>query len=561
MNAFGIDVTGLDVDAFLLWAHRLYPLLALLWIAALFEVRRPGWLLVGVLLANAWLWGAINYPLQQIYALTSSADRLNQLGMVQVTAAGPAALRSFLIGPQVEQLHFEPFWSAFVAVLSGFDPERVLQLYPFLSLGTVLGFAVSLYYGLRPAPSGEGWSPWERAFVAGFATLLSSAPLEHSGIYRVPWTLTFLLKPNHALGLVLLPWLLRAFAGISGWRGRLLTGFLLHLLGWVFVLHMVYAVAGLVCLAVACWLWRKEARRDTLDTAAVIGFNLAIVSPYIAMLLIDYPFTVASPRLVVPASSAHVAEGTLRHAPMFLLGAWGALLAWRRDRLGRTWAAVVAAGLLIWLAYPLVGYLQLARERDEIYYWVRFTTAAMAGVGAWDLLQRLPNWLNWSVLNEVRRAALLAALALPFTIPAWLDPRHMDTYFEPSLSPLDEDLAIPTDFIRRELPRDAVFAGDPIYSRWVAALGARRGLLLAVRVPRDTNSRSEFVRELIAVGSSERLRATRWGATHLVVTRAFLEQFPGVSVDDLARRDDLELLLLHKRPRNYVAVFRLKLEH
>jgi hypothetical protein len=533
--------------------------LALLWIAALLRVRRPGWLLAGVLISNAWVWGVTNYPLQQIYALSVGADRLHQLGMVQVSAAG----HSLLVGPQVNQLHFEPFWSAFVALLSGFSPERVLHIYPFLPLAVVLGFAASLYYALRPGPGVGEWSAWERVFVAGFATLLSSAPLEYTGIYRVPWALTFLLKPNHALGLVLLPWLLRAFAGIRGWRGRLLAGFLLHLLGWVFVLHMVYTAAGLVCFALGAWLWRRqEARRDTLDAAFAIGLNLAIVSPYIAMLLIDYPFTVPSPRLVVPASSAHVAEGTLRHAPLFFLGAWGTLIAWRRDRLGRAWASVVVAGLLIWLAYPVVGYLQLAREKDEIYYWVRFTVAAMAGIGAWDLLGRLSALLDWRVASEAGRAALLAALALPFAIPTWWEPARMDSYFEGSLARLDDDVAIPTELIRRELPSDAVFAGDPIYSRWVAALGARRGLLLDARSPRDTPARLELVRELITAEHPERLRELRprWGATHLVVTRSFLEGFPGVSVDDLAERDDLELVLLHRRPRNYVAIFRLKLD-
>ena len=49
--------------------------------------------------------------------------------MCQGVAAGHSPLQT----PQVGHVHFEPFWGVVTAVLSGFSPERLLRLYPFLA--------------------------------------------------------------------------------------------------------------------------------------------------------------------------------------------------------------------------------------------------------------------------------------------------------------------------------------------------------------------------------------------------------------------------------------------
>ena len=157
-------------------------------------------------------------------------------------------------------MHFEPFWAVLTAVAVRLGhraaPRASIR---FLPLVMACGFALSLFFALRPLPGADGpapddpepWSGWERALVALSATLLSSAPLDYAAPYRVPWAMTFLLKPNHSLGLVLLPWVVRAFAGIRRGRDRLIVGLLLHLLGWAFVIHMGAFCVGLVTFAAA----------------------------------------------------------------------------------------------------------------------------------------------------------------------------------------------------------------------------------------------------------------------------------------------------------------------
>lgn len=547
----------------------MFPLLGCLWLIASLRAKRPGLLLIGTLLAIGWAFCVTHWPLRSLYGLLTSADRVGNLALVQVVAAGNSPLRT----AQAGQLHFEPFWGLLVAALSGFDPERVLALYPFLPLAACLGFALSLFTSLRGPASGDGsrapaaaeaWSPWERALIAAFAALLSSAPIEYAGTYRVPWAMTFLLKPNHALGLVLLPPLLLAFARIGGWRDRIVAGLLLHLLGWVFVIHMAFAAAGLVVFAGWSLLAQNpERRKDVRDAASVIGINVLAVSPYLLMLLLSYPFLYASERAMIPPSSPHLLEATLKQGPIFWLGLWGTLVAARRgDRLGRVLAAQVVAGYVIWASVLALSVLQIARERDEIYYWIRFLTAAAAGIGAYDLAGRAASWLRLSVLTPELRCVAVLAAALPWSLPYWWNPLRMDSYVPGSLEPVPDRLRLPTDFIRRRTDRAAVFAGDRDYARYVAALGARRvSLAENFHAPPRVHERIELEKALVFDGAGALPLARELGVSYFVVTPRLLafHATPGTRLADLDKRTSLERAYLWEGPeRDFVAIYRLR---
>jgi hypothetical protein len=541
VNLFGVDVRGLDAEAFLGAARLLFPVFALAWLALVAWLRRPGVLLVGVLLGNAYAWVETNWPLQRVYALGTSSDRVNNVALCQVVAAGHSPLHT----PQVGQMHFEPFWAVVTAVLSGWDTERLLRLYPFLPLVMACGFALSLFWALRPASDvadGEGaWSGWERALIALFATLLSSAPLDYASPYRVPWAMTFLLKPNHALGLVLLPWVLRAFARIQGWRDRILAGVLLHVLGWAFVIHMGAACVGLVSFAVLTTRFRRdEARRAWIDVAAVIGVNLVVVSPYLIMLFSGYGVFHSGPRMAIPPASPHLLEAIARMAPLTALAAWGAVVAWRRDRVGRVWAAQAVAALSIWLAYYPLSLLQQAKERDDTYYWLRVHLAVCAAVGVWDLARRLGPKLWPALAAPVRRAVVVGALCVPFTLPYWWDPSRMDLYFPGSLEPLPETVTRPAAYLRAHGGGDAVLAGDPTAARWMAALAGTPVLVARdFAVPRDYLDRVRLGEALVRGGPGDpEAEARRLGASHLIVTPQYLSHLD-VRLEDVESRSYL----------------------
>lgn len=554
----GLDVAGLDVPAFLAQARLIYALLALIWLALLVRLKSPAWLLAGVLLANAYAWAVTNYPLQRLYALGPSHDRVANLGLVQVVAAGNPPLQT----TQVGQLHFEPFWGVFVAFLSWWNPTRVLAIYPFLPLVMAVAFALALYVGLGGGP--EPWPPWPRALAAAFVTLLSSSPFDYSGTYRVPWALMFLLKPNHALGLVLFPLLLRAFVSIRTWRGRLGVGLLLHLLGWVFVLHMVYVSFGLVVFAALSLLLRRpESRRDLGDVVTVIGINLLVVSPYLYMLVAGYPFMDPGPRMAIPPWSAHLLETTTRTFWLFPLGLWGLrVIHARGDRLARVWTAQVAGAFVLWAAFFPLSALQLARERDEVYFWLRFLMSASAGLGAWDLAQRAFAWLRPADDSPALRAAAVMLIVLPWTVPYWWDPLRMDAYFAGSIPPVPAALRAPMDFLREHTEPQAVVAGDHRVASYVSALGARRVLMTdGLHLPRDYAVRMDLEERLLRRASAEDVREaeTRYGVRYLLVTPSEVAARPGLTLAAIQAQPLLQTVhVASQRDGQYFAILRLK---
>jgi hypothetical protein len=543
-NLFGLDVSWLDVPAFIATSQLLYALVAALWLLLALRLRRPGLLLAGVVAANAWAWFVTNFPLQSLYGVANSSDRLNNLAFCTVVAAGHSPLRTYQAG----HIHFEPFWGALVAVLSGWSPDRVLVLYPFLPLVMAAGFALTLGIALRSDGPDDGWGRWERALVAGFATLLSSAPFEHLGTYRTPWPMTFLLKPNHALGLVLLPLFLLAFARMRTWRGRIAVGLLLHLIGWVFVIHMALVCVGLVVYL--AWTWasrRAEAREALRDVAVVIGINAAIVSPYLYMLLTGYPMD-PHPNATIPVVSPHLLEPFTRYLPLTLLGLWGALVTQRRgDRLSRLWSAQVLGAVLVWIGHVALSALQVSRERDESYYWVRFLLAGSAAIGAWDLASRYGTLVWRGFADPAKRAAALGLLALPYSLPYWWNPLLMDSYFPEALAPIPERVSQPTDWIRAHTDPRAVFAGDTDYARFVAALGARRVLSSrTLNQPADAARRRELERLLLDKDAGAKAAAAdRWGVRYLVVTPRWLRLQPGLTVKALDSRRNLRRVFLY----------------
>jgi hypothetical protein len=562
-NVFGVDVSQLDVPAFLSLARTLFPLLGLAWLAATVRLRLPGVLLLGVVLANAYVWLETNWPLQRLYALGPSSDRVNNLALCQVVAAG----HSPLVGPQIGKAHFEPLWALITSVLSGFDTDRLLRLYAFLPLLAVAAFAVSLYFALRPLqgapsadePEGGGWCPWQRATIAAFATLLASDALDYGGSYRVPWAMTFLLKPNHALGLVLLPWVVRAFAGIRSGRDRLKVGVLLHLLGWVFVIHMGIVCVGLLALAALATLKGEgEARRDWLDAAVVIAINVLVVTPYLVLLFRGYGVLDAGPRLQIPPSSPHTLEVTTRVAWLAALAAWGAVTAWRRDRLGRVWVGQAAGAALVWMAYYVLSLIQHAKERDDVFYLLRTLIAILGAVGAWDVLRRAGRWMDEARRHPAWRAAILAGLTLPLAVPYWWNPARMDLYFGGSLEPLPEEVRETARFVRSDVGPSAIFAGDAAASRWMSALtGARVLLARDFAPPSDRWSRIDLNTRLVRGAQDPIAFAARWKVTHFLVTPELLANY-GVSLAEVEAHPFLKQLhFAGSRTSNYIVVFAL----
>jgi len=448
-------------------------------------------------------------------------------------------------------------------------PERLLSLYPWLSLIVLLAFASSVYLALRGDDRGQPERAWQAALLAGFATLLSTTPLDHLARYRAPFVTMFLLKPNHALGLVLMPLLLLALARHKRRWQLLAIGVGLQLLGWVFVIHMLFVASGLVLFALRERAsGRADGRSAPFEVAVVIGLNLTLVSPYLWMLASGYPFALPLAMHTIQASSPHVLEGSLLAGWLWPLALVGFVALERRgERLDRLLTAQWLTALLVWLAYLGLSWVALARELDEAFQWLRFLTALLAGYGAWELAGWTLRWLRpTAVFADARRALLVAAVSLPLSLPVFWDPARMDPFFQGSLEPIPKGILAPAAWIAANTQPHDILTGDREFANWAAALTGRR-VLFASRFhgpPRGVE-RARLEQALVTGGDASAIRqlTETFGVRYLVVTRRYLLEH-GSTLEALQARPELELVyrgdpftLLAVAP---AAIFRLRME-
>jgi hypothetical protein len=333
-------------------------------------------------------------------------------------------------------------------------------------------------------------------------------------------------------------------------------------MGWAFAVHMAVTCVGLVVVALlGAALRRSDTRKDALDVAGVIGINLLVVSPYLVLLLFSHGALTGNPRHQIPPWSPHLLEATARLGFLLPLAAWGTVVAWRRDRLGRAWAAQAIGALLAWLSYYALSALDLAKERDDVFYWVRFLAAILAAVGAWDLARRAVSAAGGraaSWLGAPARLAGAAALAtVPLLLPYWWDPARMDLYFGGSLAPLPASITAPAAALRGR--PDGIVAGDPQAARWIAALTGRRAVLVTdFPMSADLAARLRLTDLLLQGDPAAPSEAARYRVSHFVVTSAML-QAAGLTLDDLDRRPYLSPVTVGRDPGGaFVAVYEVR---
>ena len=567
VNLLGFSVDNLDLPWFLAMTRLGFvalTLLGALMAARASNRRRIGWIVLGIGMAGHTLaWFATMFPLSNPYGANGSMDRENHLGWANVVALGFSPLRTF----QVNHLHFEPLWPLLTAMAAGFNVDRVALVFQWEPLVVGLALLLSVRFawvrGLWPS----GRSETEAAFAALGALLLTSAPGDFSGPFRNPWALMVLLKPNHALGLVLVPLAALAISRAGTWKSRLFAGFALQLVGWAFVIHMALFVAGLAVFVALSWISRRTDRvKDLMDAGTAVGVNLLIVSPYLVMLVVAYPFLQGSDLYRLSPFSERPMEGPFRLGALFLLSAFGAWRAYRQEsRLGRILASQWLAAHIVWQAFPVLGLFGQAREQDEAFYWCRFWTGLFAGVGLFQAvhlaLTRLRSLKPDGAQGLVGlSAALSLTLLLPSLLPAWWDPSEMDQYFVASRKPLPDWISEPNRFIRTSTPPEAVFAGDRSYARWIAAYGARRVLLAnSLNLPGDSRRRSEVESAILRQGDGTLVAEgrARYGIEYFLVTSNPMEQAPDLSLDQLKLHPHLETVYDRQFESTRVVIFRI----
>jgi hypothetical protein len=486
VNFLGIDVRGLDLETFFAAGRIVYVAAYVGWLVLVFRGRRH-LSVAGPVVLTLLLFALTTYPLLRPYGLSIPSDRLRHLWWGATAAAGNPPWESGVVG----QRTLEPVWSLFVSLLAGRDPARVVDVYAFLPALGLVATGAALAWAFRGAPL--------RALFAVFFVLLAATqPLDSQEPFRNFWARHFLLKPNHALGLALVPVILRVLAAPLDAARTAGAALLLGLLGWVFVVDWALVCGGLACFLALCLVRRPPPldRREVLRLAAVLGGAMVIVLPYVIYLAAFFPHAVslsAGTDATAPLRSPWGDERPQAHSllllatfdlgPHFPLALYGAWASWRRGRRGDLlWLGTLAGGYLAWAVTMWLYASARARAADEVYFFLAFVVAVHAGLGAAALVRRAAAaWRRTHVRSPWRAPQRLAAVALlawlPFSLGWWWDPRTMDAHFAVGMNPLPANMdalkALASWLRTHTQGRDIVWA-DPAVALWVPALSGRR---------------------------------------------------------------------------------------
>ena len=500
-EAVMIDVPDESLDSFYLVAKYLYVAVFALWLAWLYRHPRPSLLAGGAVFFCFYVYLAIVAPLPRPYALTPGKDRMFNMAMAATAATGHSPFESYQVGFG----DHEPFWRLLMSWLSLGDPENVRVIYAFLTPGVILLLALSLYFGLRPGEGDE--RKWELAFIVYAVLLLNSSPHERYGVFESFWPMTFLLKPNHVLGFVLVPLWLRAWTSRAVWTRTFGAALLLALLAWVFLLHWSYLLVGLaVYPLVADKLGRPPEWKRTWLMAA---FSAVAATPYVVFLFQNFPPGDSVVGRLVWESTQAFKEGYLNvfaigyeHGLLFFLslaGIWAMLC--RRSSSDVVWLSLLAGCVVGWAAYLVAFQIRRTVEPEEFYFYTRFVLSVAAGSGAYYAVSnahRLSALLESRVAPIPQALCFFLLLTLPLSFPYWWHPPTMDRYYSRSRDPIPEEIERLASWVRSSTEPDAVFVAGPRIANWVAALSGRRVLLTGDhRPPNDYERRQELLTRLL----------------------------------------------------------------
>jgi hypothetical protein len=534
-----------SVGEYFIWFRYLFCFLVLVWAASAARWPRGPLVLLGAILLAALGWMAFDLPLGRLYGLSEDGRALEELGAPMVAAAR----RSPAEGAMVGERNPWPFWSFLVALASGFDPDRLLDLYPWLPLLSLVLVALSGYAALGSLGA-ESDSPRGLAPALGvFFMLFLSAPrlsfLESEGIL---WTDAFGIRPRLGAAIALTLLSFRSFARAERVGAFVLAGFLLGAAGWVDSRCLLLGAAGVASWALVSW------RRGEPQGSAWIGLAVA------AGTYLLWPAGASSISPATPIGTWHEAARSLLSVSLdqgavFYLALYACARFYReRSRPKLLFLCWIVSAYALWTLASVSGAVASVLDRALIKSLLRILLAGAAGVGAHRSLLwigerfALPNppaILRGRPTYALGLGALLA-LSIPWAFPFWWNPVRMDRVWMESFPPLSRQIETLGDWVRRDTDREAVFAAGPGYARWIPALAGRRvlsndGALRSILASRETDTILEAAR--------------RWRVTHVAWGR--LDAGAAVSADVSFLQSSPIFSLVH-RQRRWVSVFQIR---
>lgn len=491
----------------------------------------PAHVLVGLVVVNVLACALYLAPLQRPYSLAAGLDRAFAMGMAANVSVGNSAWDHV----QVDQAAPEPLWNWTFAALSGFNIDRVPQAFNGVAIATAALLPLLIFAGLRKM---DGAEPWPVVFVTFSTILLSSISLGERAPTLPFWLANIQHKPNHGLGFAVIALVLGYLCRKEPKIVPLALG--LSALGWVFLMHWGWLLPAVAVLAV----WKRDDRRGLITVSVALVISAIAIAPFVLNLARDYHPAAQDP------AARHLwddARGralslpiwtVLDPAPLVLLALFGLRAARRRDSwLDRGLVALFGTAWGIWIVSSIGAWLGFAPEPDDLHYFLRFATAAMAGLGIEHLARTLGRAFNLEPSQAYARALLLL---LPLTFVAQWYPPLADRYYPVSLEPMPRKAFAYAEFIRTKTSTKDVFVGGDETSTFIPALSGRRVLKAPTAlVPHDQETRTSVEATLMSGKDAAQIRAAalRYGVTYLVLDEDILRRHALESAVDVAANE------------------------
>jgi hypothetical protein len=520
----------MDLGFYFLKVHYLYVLLFAVWLVLLHRTFRPAVLVSGAVAFSVFAYVAMMIPLQRPYALRPGADRAVNLAMAATAATGHSAFESY----QVASADIEPFWRFLMKLASLGNPENVLVVYQLLPAAMMALMALSLFFGLGGTENkGDGdevrHRRWELALIVYAVLLLNSRPQERLGEFHAFWALTFLFKPNHTLGLVLIPVFVGCWSSARSGVRTVGSGLVLALLGWVFVMDWSYVSLGVLLFPMVAH--RLGQPRDAPRVARVLSLALVGALPYIVFLYyFHWGIEARVEGRVWPIPGPW--QGYLdlfsfgyEQGVLFFLSLAGIYAMARRQRREDLMLLSLLGGAMTgWLLYIVAFAVGKALQPEEFYFYTRFLLSIAAGSGIFWVVTTLPRWIGAKRHDFSFALSLFLVLSLPQTISYWWNPPETDRYYAISLDPIPQEVSQLCEWIREDSSTDAVFVASANTASWITALSGRRVLLMGdYRPPKDYEKRKDLEERMLSPAREETFREAqkRYHVSHVVREKGF----------------------------------------
>ena len=503
-----------------------FSILFLLWAASLLWWPDRLWLLGGTLILAALSWTALDLPLGRPYGLSEEHGGLANLAQPMVAAARGSAAEGWM----VRQSNPQPLWSLLLAAVSGFDPENLLAIYPWVPLASMLFMSLAFYWGLggiregggsRSTPSSmSGMSGIAPALAVFFILFLSSSRLSFLQNPGPVWTSLFWSQPRVGFAIGCLAIWIRLLSR-SRAPGLVLAGLTLGLASWLEPRVCLLAVAG--GLVWVLLFQRLAGWRVSLSLGLGVALLLLWPGPW-------SPVAVESGLGTWHFAFRGLLAVTLDQGGIFFLALLWLVSVWRDgDRTGGLIICLAGTGFALWVGSLLWPTVAAVVDRTLVNLYLRVLVASAAGLGAhrvvvWLVekakelpMETFPTWIrNRSI--PATGICLLVALSLPWCFPYWWNPGRLEdmTHID-SIPPVSRQFLALADWIRNKTSPDSVFVAGPRYAPWIAALSGRQVLLIHddESVP-DRPARVRAEKWFMEPRNQARARdaAEQWGLTH-----------------------------------------------